>query len=111
TRPERDDEHLPLVGEEDVTTLVAVLLVQRRDERALEPFDRTVRVLPHGIDLGHRHAGNHHCLTSSSSSPTISPSTMRTIRSVARPTEMSWVTIRNVSPRSRFSRRISATFS
>jgi hypothetical protein len=36
---------------------------------------------------------------------------MRTMRSVARPTPMSCVTIRNVSPRSRFSLRISSTIS
>src|SRR5579864_1019038 len=101
-RPEGDDQHLPLLGEQHITAPIAVLFAQRRNQLCLEPLDRAPRTLTHGINLGNRHTCDHYRLTSRRSSSTIWPSTIRTIRSVARPTPMSCVTIRNVNPRSRF---------
>src|SRR4029450_10491409 len=96
---------------ENVRALVARLLVQGRKHGLPENLDGVLDTCAHGVDVGGCHTGNHDQTTSRYCSSTIWPSTMRTMRSVARPTAMSWVTMRKVNPFSRLSRRMSSTIS
>src|SRR5512132_4280891 len=110
-RPEGDHESFPLRRDEDIGALVTLLLVQGGQHGLAKDPGRLFDAHAQRVDLGRGRASNHGCLLSRSSSPTIRPSIIRTIRCVERPTAMSWVTIRNVRPRSSFSCRMRATIS
>ena len=109
-RPEGDDHPLALRRGEDERALVAVQLFEPREHRGLEPVLDVEERRAQRVDLKQRDSRVHRAPPGAVPRRS-APSSMRTMRSVRRPTAMSWVTIRNVSPRSRFSRRIRSMIS